>query len=78
MKFGHSADQAQSQAVTGRGSRLVEPDETFQDVVMILDGDTWPRIGDCDYRALIEAEFDVATFGCVFDRIVEQVGERLG
>ena len=75
------AHQRESQAVSGGTARAVQADEAFQDVVAFVRRDAVPVVANADvdvFAALFSAEGDVATARCVFDGVVEEVGDGLG
>ncbi len=79
MEPRHRAHQAQSQPVAGRRAAAFEPDETVEHRLAPVRRDAGSAVGDLDPGRLIRAadlQRDSAR-GRVFERIVEQIGDRL-
>ena len=75
------AHQRESQPVAGGAAGAVQADEAFQDVVAFVRRDAVAVVADADvdvFAALFGGEGNVTAARCVFDGVVEQVGDGLG
>ena len=76
METGDGSDEAEAEPVAGSAATSFKPVKTFEDMLIFIEGNSWPVIGnrnDDRAGALFDLHGHPTGFTAMFDRVVDEV-----